>query len=85
MLGGEGTGLKPDLQRKADYLVSISGQRSGQGGVDSLNVSVAAGLLAEVFLRRPMSPTKDVSDERARVVDGKEDDGREKSDGGELF
>lgn len=54
MLGGEGTGLKPDLQRKADYLISIAGQRGGHGGVDSLNVSVAAGLLCETFLRQPL-------------------------------
>ena len=52
MLGGEGSGLRSDLVRKADSLVSIAGQRSGKGGVDSLNVSVAAGLLCEAFLRQ---------------------------------
>ena len=54
MLGSEGTGLKPDLQRKADCLISIDGHRAGQGGVDSLNVSVAAGLLVEAFLQKPL-------------------------------
>ena len=53
MLGGEGSGLKADLVRKADYLVSITGERSARGGVDSLNVSVATGVLCEAFLRQP--------------------------------
>ena len=52
MLGGEGIGLRSDLQKKADYLVSVDGHRSGSRGVDSLNVSVAAGILCESFLRR---------------------------------
>ena len=55
MLGGEGSGLKPDLVKKADYMVNVAGQRSGLGGVDSLNVSVAAGILCEAFLREPKS------------------------------
>lgn len=54
VLGGEGEGLRWNLQKKADFLLSIEGHRSGQGGVDSLNVSVAAGLLCEAFLRRPV-------------------------------
>ena len=53
MLGEEGSGLKPDLVKKASHLISIGGQRSGRGGVDSLNVSVAAALLFEAFFRRP--------------------------------
>ena len=56
MLGGEGEGLRQILQRKADYIVGVEGQRIGQGGVDSLNVSVAAGVLCEAFLRRPLEP-----------------------------
>ena len=55
MLGGEGEGLRWNLQKKADFTVSIPGPRKGEGGVDSLNVSVAAGLLCETFLRRPSS------------------------------
>lgn len=53
MLGGEGEGLRQNLLRKADFLVTIEGQRLRQGGVDSLNVSVAAGVLCEAFLRQP--------------------------------
>ncbi|MCJ1282752.1 hypothetical protein MMC26_002077 [Xylographa opegraphella] len=52
MLGGEGEGLRWALRRKADATVSI-GASWRAGGVDSLNVSVAAGLLCEAFLRAP--------------------------------
>lgn len=53
ILGGEGEGLRWNIQRKADFDVGIDGPRVGQGKVDSLNVSVAAGLLCEAFLRKP--------------------------------
>ncbi len=53
ILGGEGEGLHWNIRRKADFDVGIDGPRSGQVNVDSLNVSVAAGLLCEAFLRRP--------------------------------
>lgn len=64
MLGGEGEGLGWNLQKKADFVLGVEGHRIGQGGVDSLNVSVATGLLCEAFLRRPSSDHvgKDVSD-----------------------
>ena len=53
ILGGEGEGLHWNIRRKADFDVGIDGPRSGQVNVDSLNVSVAAGLLCEAFLRKP--------------------------------
>lgn len=53
MLGGEGEGLRWNLQRKADHEIGIDGARAGMGGIDSLNVSVATGLLCEAFLRTP--------------------------------
>ncbi len=53
ILGSEGDGLHWSIQRKADFDVGIDGPRIGQGNVDSLNVSVAAGLLCEAFLRKP--------------------------------
>lgn len=59
MLGGEGAGIRPDLQKRADHLVSIAGQRSGRGGVDSLNVSVAGGVLCDAFLRQPTAHSID--------------------------
>ena len=53
ILGGEGEGLRWNIQSKADLKIVIEGMRAGHIGVDSLNVSVAAGLLCEAFLRRP--------------------------------
>ena len=54
ILGGEGEGLQWNIRRKADFDVGINGPRIGQSNVDSLNVSVAAGLLCEAFLRKPI-------------------------------
>ena len=53
MLGGEGEGLRWRVQKKAHFIVGVEGFRAGQGGVDSLNVSVAAGLLCDAFMRKP--------------------------------
>ncbi|KAL8642208.1 MAG: hypothetical protein Q9228_001084 [Teloschistes exilis] len=53
ILGSEGEGLKWNIQKKADYLVGIEAARTGYGELDSLNVSVAAGLLCDAFLRGP--------------------------------
>ena len=53
MLGGEGEGLRANLRKRADSVVGVEGQRIGDGGVDSLNVSVAAGILCEAFSRKP--------------------------------
>lgn len=56
MLGGEGEGLRSNLRKRADYLAGVEGHSIGRGGVDSLNVSVAAGILCEAFLRKPLYP-----------------------------
>lgn len=60
MLGGEGGGLKPRLQNEADGIVSIHGVDSPHSrvGLDSLNVSVAAALLMQTFLRRSNGDTR---------------------------
>ena len=50
MLGGEGGGLRKNLREKADVEVYIPGGDK-ETGVDSLNVSVAAGVLCEAFMR----------------------------------
>jgi 23S rRNA (guanosine2251-2'-O)-methyltransferase len=42
VLGNEGKGLRNEILKNCDYIVKIPG---GQGAVDSLNVSVAAGVL----------------------------------------
>lgn len=64
LVGGEGEGITPTLQRRADTLVGIEGARSTRDGVDSLNVSVAAALLCQSFLRdaRPQSTTVPTED-----------------------
>jgi 21S rRNA (GM2251-2'-O)-methyltransferase len=69
MLGSEGEGLRWNLRSKADVELAIQG--SGySGSVDSLNVSVAAGILCHSFLkgegastpkRRETSPVMDDS------------------------
>jgi 21S rRNA (GM2251-2'-O)-methyltransferase len=51
MLGNEGEGLRWNLRSKADVDLSIDGSKD-RGGVDSLNVSVAAGILCNAFLRK---------------------------------
>jgi 21S rRNA (GM2251-2'-O)-methyltransferase len=70
MLGGEGEGLRWNLRSKADVDLSIRG--SGRShNVDSLNVSVAAGILCSSFLGR--NKAKDLSDpiEVAKVDDNR--------------
>ena len=58
MLGAEGEGLRANLVRRADVLVSVEqGERAAETrdvGVESLNVGVAAGVLMESFLRKPV-------------------------------
>lgn len=50
VLGSEGEGLSRQLTRAADFKVSIP-NLSGSKVVDSLNVSVATGLLCSAFIR----------------------------------
>lgn len=53
MLGAEGTGLKSSLLNIAHYKVGIKqGRETDEVGVDSLNVSVAAGLLCCDMLKK---------------------------------
>ena len=63
MMGSESDGLSRHIKSHADSIVSIPGARISNGfgiesdpaRVDSLNVSVAAALLMEMFLRVPLS------------------------------
>ncbi|KAH0542038.1 hypothetical protein FGG08_003502 [Glutinoglossum americanum] len=64
VLGSEGEGLRQNLRRKVDYEIGIDGGRARVGNVDSLNVSVAAGMLCEAFLRKPRETTKDEKGEK---------------------
>ena len=87
MLGSEGQGLRLNLLKKADYLITIEGQRKDVGGVDSLNVSVAAALLCEAMLRRPAvhqssEDSQKVATEEGEAVDTNTSGG---STGKDLF
>ncbi|KAF2749587.1 alpha/beta knot [Sporormia fimetaria CBS 119925] len=58
MMGSEDTGLPQSLLNVAHYKVAIrSGRQVDEVGVDSLNVSVAASLLALRFLEKPSKTT----------------------------
>ena len=54
LFGSEGSGLDPDLLRLCDFRVTINPQRlvsnDVANNVDSLNVSVASGILLNHFL-----------------------------------
>ncbi|KAL2157370.1 hypothetical protein VTH06DRAFT_6188 [Thermothelomyces fergusii] len=51
LVGNEGEGLDPTLVKRADYEVNIPNLSAPDSGVDSLNVSVAVGLLCSAFLK----------------------------------
>ena len=53
IIGSEGQGLYKDIKGAADNTISIEGPRQGDLGIDSLNVSVATGILCQTFLRNP--------------------------------
>lgn len=54
-VGGEGTGLRGNIQKRAEYFVGIGPARDvDQVGVDSLNVSVAAALICQHFIAAPL-------------------------------
>jgi hypothetical protein len=66
MLGSEGDGLRKPLVKKSDVRLSIEGRRGDLNGVDSLNVSVAAGLLCDAFLRPPYQKKHDEAKLRSK-------------------
>ncbi|KAI1389569.1 uncharacterized protein F4822DRAFT_398831 [Hypoxylon trugodes] len=57
MVGSEGEGLSSKTRRMADYEVSIP-NHSGSSAVESLNVSVATGVLCSAFLKKQYSDSK---------------------------
>ena len=74
MLGGEGEGLRMNLRNKADVDVYIPGS-SQRFTVDSLNVSVAAGILCSSFVkRRKVAPIVDEVVKEASVDEGVKDE-----------
>ena len=72
MMGSEGSGLSSHIKSHANATVSIPGARhspvlgvtSDPARIDSLNVSVAAALLMEKFLRTPLAVAETVKKEK---------------------
>lgn len=61
LLGGEGTGLSRGLLSLCETLLSIPAGRALHSGIDSLNVSVATGILLHALLSSRRSPTRQAS------------------------
>lgn len=62
LMGGEGEGLSPGLLSLCETLLSIpAGRDLNPGSIDSLNVSVATGILLHSLLRSRPSSTQPVS------------------------
>lgn len=74
MLGSEGEGLRWNLRSKADVDLYIQG--GGQSySVDSLNVSVATGILCNSFLRKSTKPPIPEPVSKMVSVDGEDEAG----------
>lgn len=56
VIGGEGEGIRPLVQKKCDYLVSIP----IKGGVNSLNASVAGGVMLFEIVRQRNSTQRKI-------------------------
>ncbi|KAJ5482848.1 hypothetical protein N7539_006294 [Penicillium diatomitis] len=75
MMGSEATGLNTHIKSHADSIVSIPGARhsahlgveADPARIDSLNVSVAAALLMEMFLRTPLAMSAPIRKSKDRV------------------
>ncbi|KAF4495417.1 PET56-rRNA (guanosine-2`-O-)-methyltransferase [Fusarium agapanthi] len=68
ILGNEGYGLSKAIKVAADYELSVP--RFVQGScVDSLNVSVAAGLLCHSFVKEPVTVAPEPVEPTARLAD----------------
>lgn len=75
MMGSEGSGLSSHIKSHADAIVGIPGARhsvelgveSDPARIDSLNVSVAAALLMEMFLRIPLGLSDPVKKRKDRM------------------
>ncbi|KAI7769880.1 hypothetical protein LZL87_003370 [Fusarium oxysporum] len=68
ILGNEGYGLSKPIKVAADYELSVP--RFVQGScVDSLNVSVAAGLLCHSFVKEPVTVAPEPVEPTARLAD----------------
>ncbi|KAI1199412.1 RNA methyltransferase [Nemania serpens] len=64
VVGSEGAGLDKQVRREADHEVSIPGAPGGLASVvESLNVSVATGILCSAFLKKQTSGMIEIEEE----------------------
>lgn len=80
-LGNEGEGLSKQVLRLSDYQVSIPSQNDFLGVVDSLNVSVAAGILCSAFAKK----SNGLSIEHSRKIRSSEEDDEKEGDDAQLW
>jgi 21S rRNA (GM2251-2'-O)-methyltransferase len=75
ILGGEGDGLRPRLQKAADEMIGIEGAAglNSEMGLDSLNVSVAAALMMQIFVKGSSARARSKASE-SEADEAKEDD-----------
>ena len=69
VLGSEGKGLPKTLRRAADFEISIPG--ASKTSVDSLNVSVAGGILCNAFLN-PSTGQSEIETESEKALSSEE-------------
>ncbi|CAJ2503256.1 Uu.00g106500.m01.CDS01 [Anthostomella pinea] len=62
VVGSEGEGLAKPVRREADLEVSIPSRSGFLSAVDSLNVSVATGVLCSAFLKKQSSGIVEIED-----------------------
>ncbi|MBE3044718.1 hypothetical protein IMZ48_19585, partial [Candidatus Bathyarchaeota archaeon] len=75
VLGSEGKGLPKNLRRAADYEISIPG--APKTTVDSLNVSVAGGILCNSFLNPSVTPRAAQETEEPEEEEEDDEEGEE--------
>ncbi|KAK5628929.1 hypothetical protein RRF57_004644 [Xylaria bambusicola] len=74
VVGSEGEGLKRQVRREADHEVSIPSAPGGVSAVvDSLNVSVATGILCSAFLKKQSSGMIEIEDPSESAAEGESD------------
>ncbi|KAI5927435.1 hypothetical protein F4810DRAFT_650966 [Camillea tinctor] len=83
VVGSEGEGLEKPVRRQADFEVSIPSNSGLLSTVDSLNVSVATGILCSSFLKNQKSKTLEIEEEPAE--ESEESEGSEGSEKPRLW
>ncbi|KAI1355091.1 RNA methyltransferase [Xylaria sp. FL0043] len=75
VVGSEGEGLTKQVRRQADHEVSIPSPPGGfYNTIDSLNVSVATGILCSVFLKKQSSGMMEIETEERPSESGDENE-----------